>query len=512
MSWLDNLGLGNSGLDSFRRAGGRWESRPAAWGLAGRATGQVLLGRALRLAGQKRAARAILEQAVALRPRFETYGALGDASFPLAAPPAPANADRSCLVLDISDLLHFFISHGLVSGIQRVQLEILSSLLAGAVDTLGDFGEVIFCFAELSWSWRLEERDLRSLLAYARAGKVDARRARRLVRRIKARAWPYAPPAGSSYLVLGAFWVADRQAHRRARSGGATLGVFVHDLFPIRLPALCEEGAAAAFETRLRADLPSWDFIVANSAYTAGDIRDYLAENRLAGAIPVLAVPLAHHIPSQRPLPGRRRGRRQDWRSPAGAPPRAPPRALQARPFVLCVGTLEPRKNLDALLDTWKALGRLHPDLPELVLVGRQGWRMDEMAADLRGGEMKRRKIRWLENISDERLEALYSGCLFTVYPSLAEGWGLPIGESLARGKVCVTSNTTAMPEVGGDFAIYTDPSDHDSLRSAIESLLYDEGVLSGWEHRIAHDFRPRTWREVTGDLMAAISAVAPRL
>jgi glycosyltransferase involved in cell wall biosynthesis len=454
--------------------------------------GLFQLGRILRLAGQREAARVLLQRAVDLRPRFEIYRALGDPSFDPAAIPAVTGRRLS---LDISDLLHFFISHGLVTGIQRVQLEILSTILSdtltdGAPGNGPDFSEVVFCFSELSRVWRLRERDLRALVAYARAGRVDTAKARRIVRRAKARAPPYTPPAGSSYLVLGAFWSGDRQAHMRVRAGGAALGVFVHDLFPIRAPALCEPGATAAFESSFRAGLASWDFIVANSAFTAGDVRDYMAENGHAESIPIMAAPLAHSHAAPRHRDGS-----------DGA-------ASRRRRFVLCVGTLEPRKNLKALVETWEALGEAHPDLPDLILVGRRGWRMEEMVAQLESGKLKRRKIKWLEAISDARLDRLYKECLFTVFPSFAEGWGLPIGEALVHGKVCIASNTTAMPEVGGEFAIYTDPYDRSALQSAIETLIYDKGALAEREAWIRRDFHPRTWRDVTRGLIGGILAL----
>jgi glycosyltransferase involved in cell wall biosynthesis len=260
------------------------------------------------------------------------------------------------------------------------------------------------------------------------------------------------------------------------------------------MPQLCEDGATAAFEAKLRAGLGSWDFIVANSAFTASDMRRYMAENGFKDAIPVIPAPLAHsHAP---PFLGQ------------PAPRAALPKALRGRRFVLCVGTIEPRKNHDSLIQAWMRLNQAHPDLPWLILVGRRGWRMEKMVKQLKSGARGPAKIRWLETISDAQLEALYRACLFTVFPSFAEGWGLPIGESLVHGKVCVTSNTSAMPEVGGEFALYADPHDRKALEAALEALIYDRVTLARQEARIAQGFHPRTWSDVADDLVNGISAL----
>jgi glycosyltransferase involved in cell wall biosynthesis len=443
--------------------------------------------------GLKNAARRHLQQAFILEPRFQIYRALESLSFDPEVSEIPSS--KCCLALDISDLLHFFISHGLVTGIQRVQLELLAAILKNDRLDGSKFDQIVFCFSELGWAWRPSDDDLRALIAYAEADRVDVRRARHLVRRAKARAKSITLPPGSSYLVLGAFWGgAEIGPYRdRIRSNGAAFGVLVHDLFPITMPQLCEEGATASFESKFRAGIGAWDFIVANSTFTANDIRGYLAQNGVKPAIPVIAAPLAH----------------SSAKSQLGVTARAAlSKTLRGRRFVLCVGTIEPRKNHVALLEAWKALDQVHPDLPVLVLVGRQGWRMGELVKELKRGALRHLKVQWLENISDAQLDTLYKEGMFTVFPSFAEGWGLPIGESLVHGKVCLASNTTAMPEVGGDFAIYIDPYDHKMLERTLERLLYDGETLAKQEEKIAQGFRPRTWSDVADDLINGLSAL----
>ena len=142
--------------------------------------------------------------------------------------------------------------------------------------------------------------------------------------------------------------------------------------------------------------------------------------------------------------------------------------------YLLFVGTLEPRKNLARLAEAWRTLqergltgGR------ELVIAGPMGWL----------GERERREIlslpgsRWLGYVSREDLEALYRGACLFVYPSLYEGFGLPILEAMARGVPVVASSTPALREVAGDAALFPDPMSAEEIARALEELLRDEGA-----------------------------------
>jgi glycosyltransferase involved in cell wall biosynthesis len=85
------------------------------------------------------------------------------------------------------------------------------------------------------------------------------------------------------------------------------------------------------------------------------------------------------------------------------------------------------------------------------------------------------------------------TACLLTIFPSLAEGWGLPVAESLAHGKFCVASNRTSIPEVGGDLIDYFDPADEDQVVAKIERVLFEPGYLAAREARLRTEYRPRT-------------------
>jgi glycosyltransferase involved in cell wall biosynthesis len=110
-----------------------------------------------------------------------------------------------------------------------------------------------------------------------------------------------------------------------------------------------------------------------------------------------------------------------------------------------------------------------------------------------------------LRGLSDAELQQAYRSCLFTVFPSLSEGWGLPIAESLAHGKFCVASDRTSIPEVGGDLIDYFDPSDDDDAVAKIERPLLDPGYLTAREARVRAEYRPRTWTDCVHALISKL-------
>jgi glycosyltransferase involved in cell wall biosynthesis len=103
-------------------------------------------------------------------------------------------------------------------------------------------------------------------------------------------------------------------------------------------------------------------------------------------------------------------------------------------------------------------------------------------------------KIVLIESPSDADLTHLYHGCLFTLFPSLSEGWGLPVTESLAFGKPCIVANVTSLPEAGGSLARYFDPDNLNDVVSVIRTTITDRPGLAEWEARVKREFRPVSW------------------
>lgn len=139
------------------------------------------------------------------------------------------------------------------------------------------------------------------------------------------------------------------------------------------------------------------------------------------------------------------------------------------KPYVLFVGTIEPRKNVDTLLDAW---GRLSADLREaheLVVAGPEGWASPQTLARLRSGPAG---VRYLGYVPEPDMPGLTAGALMLAYPSLYEGFGLPLAQAMAAGVPVVTSNISSMPEVAGDAGLLVDPRSEQEIAAAIGRLL----------------------------------------
>jgi len=162
--------------------------------------------------------------------------------------------------------------------------------------------------------------------------------------------------------------------------------------------------------------------------------------------------------------------------------------------YLFAVATMEPRKNLVTLLDAYVQLKNdLGASCPPLVIVGRKGWNCDDILiymAELEGA------VRFPGYVSDEELIALYQMGMCLVFPSLYEGFGLPVLEAMAAGCPVITSTTSALPEVAGNAALLVDPLNAQEIATAMQRVLQEEDL----RRRMVHDGQRRaasfSWQE----------------
>jgi len=144
--------------------------------------------------------------------------------------------------------------------------------------------------------------------------------------------------------------------------------------------------------------------------------------------------------------------------------------------YVLFVGTLEPRKNISTLVRAFSLLRAEQTTDLRLVIAGGQGWGYKDLFETVDALAL-RDHIMFLGYVEEEDLPDLYRGALLFVYPSLCEGFGLPILEAMACGTPVVTSDTSSMPEVAGDAAVLAEPTNPEALASAMALVLGDDGL-----------------------------------
>jgi glycosyltransferase involved in cell wall biosynthesis len=275
-------------------------------------------------------------------------------------------------------------------------------------------------------------------------------------------------------------------ARRQLRYAG-----FVHDLMHINYPEWWSPREQARIAGWYRFVCGRAAVLLCASAATRREIERFQTTENLPPA-PVTITGLAGTLPSAE--------------LPAGADtgPVEPP-------YVLFVSTLEVRKNHRLLVYLWRRLReRLGDDrLPTLVFVGKQGHLIGDLLAELDNCRWLDGKIRWLRQVTDADLARLYRHSLFTVYPSLYEGWGLPVAESLAFGKYGIATNRGALPEVGGALFDYHDPLDLPGALELILRAVTDPGYVAAKEAAIAQDYRPRSWEDCARAALAGLTAPA---
>ncbi len=177
-------------------------------------------------------------------------------------------------------------------------------------------------------------------------------------------------------------------------------------------------------------------------------------------------------------------------------------------PYVLAVGSLEPRKNIGRLLDAWELLPERLRGSHVLVVVGAYGWRQRSVRRRLAAAK-RRGAVVPTGFVPDCELAALYRGARAFVFPSLAEGFGLPVAEAMACGAPVITSARSAMPEVAGDAALLVDPESAEDIATAVQAVLDDGELRRGLRARGVERSRRFSSQAVLPRLLAAYGRAA---
>jgi len=295
-------------------------------------------------------------------------------------------------------------------------------------------------------------------------------------------------PPGSCLACLGTTWGFPelwRFASEHRARGGDVLQM-VHDLIAVSNPQYFRGKITTLFCRWLDEALQYATRFAGVSSYTAGDLRRYAAQRNMAP--PIHVTRLAHEFV----------GFERNAEIPL--PPQLT--ELADREFVLAAGTIDARKNGISLLQTWRRLiGELGDKTPLLLFAGMYG-RVGgaQVRAALQSDALLVEFVRVVDGPSDQELAWLYKHCLFSVFPSYVEGWGLPVGESAWFGSLCVASKASAIPEVCGELMDYVDPADTEDITRAVRRLITDRDYLRQRKTIIARATL-RRWSDVAGDL-----------
>lgn len=283
-------------------------------------------------------------------------------------------------------------------------------------------------------------------------------------------------------------------ARLHAQKGGRVV-MWVMDLIPLICPEFVGEGHAALFKERFPKVARYLTDLPCISRYTQRDVETFLKGHSFEGRASTVA--LAHEMPG---ISRNSRGNQPSSQTVADL-------VAAGGPYLLCVGTIEVRKNGMRLLEAWQKLRSVLGDsTPRLIFCGRRGWKVDDFFALLESDEWLKSRVQVVSGSSDADIAFLHEHSLCSIYPSVYEGWGLPVGEAAWMGRACITSRATSMPEVMGDLAIYVDPLDAQDIADRVREVVTRPEILKELEARIgAHPLR--TWREVAEEFRRAIEA-----
>ena len=267
-------------------------------------------------------------------------------------------------------------------------------------------------------------------------------------------------PAGFVYFNVGHSNLTDRVLGA-LRHMNARIVVMIHDVIPLEFPHFQRDGSVPPFADMIARVGAQADIII----YNSNDTRQKAEARMDAPPHGVVA-----HLGTDRVAD-----------APDALPPHLPPEG----PFFVCIGTIEPRKNHDFLLDLWADMGA---DPPGLVIAGSRGWKSEEVFARL-DALPEDGPIQEVANLSDGALAALISASAGVLFPSHAEGFGLPATEAVIRGVPVLVNDLQVYREILGDIPVYASVSDRYLWEKSIKKLV------ATWPHTPKpQQFQPPTW------------------
>jgi glycosyltransferase involved in cell wall biosynthesis len=260
--------------------------------------------------------------------------------------------------------------------------------------------------------------------------------------------------------------------YRRWIAGADVKPVYlVHDLIPISHPEFCRAGEGQKHRERMRTVLRTAAGVIGNSEATLRELRGFARTERLT-VPPTLAA----------------------W---LGIDPLRPPEDANGpgRPTFVTIGTIESRKNHLLLLDVWSRLiDRLNDAAPRLIIVGQRGWEAQNVFDLLDRSEKLRGHVVELSSCPDEELARYLASARALLFPSRAEGYGLPLVEALSFGVPVIASALPVFRELAGDIPTYIDPLDSSAWEAAILDYAGSASTARAAQLRRIKSFRPRDW------------------
>lgn len=290
-------------------------------------------------------------------------------------------------------------------------------------------------------------------------------------------------------LVTGGMWTGSYidDISEAKKNIGFKLVHFIYDMIPTYLPAYVVDWLPEAFTNYNRKLFEVAENIICISESTRRDSMKFIKDHNIINKPKFDIIRIGDEINKvvPRPVDAIKHGDK----------------------FILSVSTFEARKNYVGIYYAVKLAKSHNIQIPKIVIVGRKGWQTDDIRYIISKDPETKNSILHLSEIDDRQLAWLYKHCLFTIFPSFYEGWGMPIAESLIYGKLCLSSNTSSMKEIGGDLVDYFSPYD---TRQILEKILEanNEDYRARRENQITEQYKPTPWNKTFTQIKSVLSSL----
>ncbi|MEN3237870.1 glycosyltransferase [Methylobacterium ajmalii] len=408
------------------------------------------------------------------------------------------NYNNEKIYFDISDLLQYWRNNRLPTGIQRVQISLIENIL----------GNERFCIVAICYPysfWKIINKTYICMLVEKirnnhAAGDVDWDRIICKIDKELEIADYVQFSSNSCLLSVGCTWwipnftAAVNEARYKFKIIYAS---FVHDLIPILARNFCQSQLIHEFTQWIYTTLEQSDIIFANSENTAKDLVEVAKSVHDYESSPVVCKLNAKPLLQQTKEISTISKNIKDY---------------TLGPFVIYVSTIERRKDHLLVFSAWIDLCKRYGDdsVPNLICVGKVASENDEAMQFYNSNPKLAQKVRIISDASDSDLHFLYNHCLFSIYASRYEGWGLPVTESLYYNKIPLIANNTSLIEAGEQFAAYFETGNKNSFIDAITHLIFNSDYRRRLENK-AKSVQPRNWSDIAKFIISIIEEFVPK-
>ncbi|MBU3014243.1 glycosyltransferase family 4 protein [Poseidonibacter lekithochrous] len=266
--------------------------------------------------------------------------------------------------------------------------------------------------------------------------------------------------------------------YKELKEGNFLIYNFIYDLIPILFPHFMYEQTINNFKPYIDSIFKYSDFVFFDSNSAMQDFSKIQEKSNFPRKINKKVIYLGSDFNTSKNVEESRSSKYEK---------------LLSKKYILFVGTLEPRKNQELILDAFDELYKNNPDL-NLIFIGKIGWNVENLVYKINNHKLKDKNLFHLLDVEDSTLNKFYQNAYIVTYLSHYEGYGLPIIESLQYCNITLVSKNSSMPEVGGIYVEYIENNSKKSIISIINQYLKNQALYTSKKSKIKDGFKAKNW------------------